>query len=160
MNVTRTQALRALPIADLMDYLVGEWDLTREIVDHGRHRLHLEGGADVRRRADGSLAYFEHATLATDAAPIEFTRAYLLRPTSHTTAHVELSDGSPFYDLDLSNGRCRAQHLCGHDLYIGLVLTTRDGWITRWRCRGPEKDYVATTLLSPTRTPRPAESIA
>jgi hypothetical protein len=148
MNSVRTQVLRALPITDLPDYLLGEWNLSREIIDHGHDQLRLEGTAEVDHCSDGSLSYVEHATLATAATSLEFTRTYRYFATGPGTASVEFSDGSSFYDLDLRSGRCRVQHLCDRDRYLGLILTTSNGWYTRWRCRGPMKDYVATTYLS------------
>jgi hypothetical protein len=160
MNSVRTQALRALPITDLADYLLGAWHLSREIIDHGRYQLRLEGTAEVKRCADGALSYVEHATLTTEATSLEFTRAYLYFATGPGTASVEFSDGSPFYDLDLRSGGCRVRHLCDQDLYLGLILTTSNGWYTRWRCRGPGKEYVATTYLSPRGGESPTNSIA
>ena len=34
MNLVRSHPLRALPISDLETYLLGKWQLTREIIDH------------------------------------------------------------------------------------------------------------------------------
>ncbi|HEY5273662.1 MAG TPA: DUF6314 family protein [Acidimicrobiales bacterium] len=148
MNSLRTRLPRALPISDLETYLLGTWNLTREVVDHYGDRLTFVGGAEVERRGDGTIRYFEHALLVSGATPLEFTRSYRFCPKGAGSASVEFEDGSRFYELDLERGRCRVRHLCDQDLYLGLILTTSDGWFTRWRCRGPEKDYVATTYLS------------
>jgi hypothetical protein len=149
MNSVRSHPPRALPMTDLETYLLGTWQLTREIIDHhGGDRLHLKGIAEVKRLPSGVLSYFEQATLETDETSLEFTRTYLFRPNGTAEASVEFDDGSTFFDLDLRSGRCRVRHLCDQDLYLGLILTTNDGWYTRWRCRGPEKNYVATTYLS------------
>jgi hypothetical protein len=144
-------------MTDLETYLLGTWRLTREIVDHGRDHLHLVGTAEVERLPSGALSYFEQATLETETTSLKFTRSYLFRPTGAASATVEFEDGSTFFELDLQKGRCRARHLCDQDLYMGLVLTTGDGWYMRWRCRGPQKDYVATTYLSPRDATLPTE---
>jgi hypothetical protein len=160
MYSVRAQPLRALPMTDLENYLLGGWQLSREIIDHDSYRLHLEGRAQVTRAADGALSYFEEAALVSEATSLDFTRAYRFWPTGPGRARVEFDDGTPFYDLDLRRGRCRVRHLCDRDLYLGFILTTNDGWYTRWRCTGPEKDYVATTYLSRRAAVSSTESIA
>jgi Family of unknown function (DUF6314) len=149
MNSVRSHPPRALPTTDLDAYLLGRWHLRREIVDHRGEHLHLVGSAEVERSSNGALRYFEQATLERDETPLEFTRTYFFHPTGASSASVRFDDGSRFFELDLRNGRCRARHLCDQDLYLGLILTTSDGWYTRWRCRGPQKNYVATTYLAP-----------
>jgi Family of unknown function (DUF6314) len=146
-------------MTDLEAFLLGRWDLTREIIDHRGDRLHLVGSAEVERRANGALSYFEQARLETDATPLQFTRTYLFHPTGAASANVLFDDGTMFFELDLQNGRCRVRHLCDEDLYLGIILTTADGWYTRWRCRGPQKDYLATTYLSSRAAVSPAEWI-
>jgi hypothetical protein len=160
MTSVRTQTLRAQPVTELAAYLLGSWQLSREIIDHRSGRLNLEGSAEVTRRLDGTLVYTEHGMLATGVASLEFTRSYRYLATGAGTARVQFEDGSPFYDLDLSSGRCRVRHNCDEDLYLGFILSTNDGWYTRWRCRGPQKDYVATTRLSRSDVVSPPESIA
>jgi hypothetical protein len=136
-------------MSDLETYLLGKWQLTREIIDHhdGGDRLHLTGAAEMDRLPSGALSYFEQTTLETDESTLKFTRRYLYWPTGGTTASVEFENGSRFFELDLRDGRCRVRHLCDEDLYLGLIVTTDNGWYTRWRCRGPNKNYVATTYL-------------
>jgi len=146
-------------MTDLEAYLLGRWQLTREIIDHGGDQLRLAGSAEVERLENGALSYFEQASLEGDATSLEFTRTYLFRPTGAASASVEFDDGSSFFELDLHSGRCRVRHLCDQDLYLGLILTTDDGWYTRWRCRGPKKNYVATTYLSPRAAIFTAESM-
>jgi hypothetical protein len=160
MALRTRQLLRAQPIEDLAQFLLGTWQLTREILDRRGASLALFGTAEVTRGADATLDYVEHATLLDGTSSLEFTRTYRYVPTGRTTASVEFEDGSAFHDLDLRSGRCRARHLCDEDLYLGTYLTMRDGWYTRWRCRGPEKDYVATTYLSRRDAASPTESIA
>jgi hypothetical protein len=152
MNTVRSLPSRALPMTDLEAYLLGGWQLRREIIDHHGDRLHLVGSAEVERSSDGALRYFEQATLESDGASLQFTRTYLFCLTGTASASVKFDDGSSFFELDLQRGRCRARHLCDQDLYLGLILTTSDGWYMRWRCRGPQKNYVATTYLSPVST--------
>ena len=159
MNSVRSHPPRALPMTDLETYLLGTWQLTREIIDHRGDHLHLVGSAEVERSTEGALCYFERATLESDVTTLEFTRTYLFHPTGAASASVEFDDGSRFFELDLQNGRCRVRHLCDQDLYLGLILTTSDGWYMRWRCRGPQKNYVATTYLSRRAAVVTAESI-
>jgi hypothetical protein len=159
MHSVKSRPPRALPTTDLESYLLGTWQLTREIIDHSSDRLRLTGSADIERLPNGVLSYFEQATLDAGAKPLEFTRTYLFCPTGATSANVVFEDGSRFYELDLKTGRCRVRHLCDQDLYLGLILTTETGWYTRWRCRGPRKSYVATTYLSRVATTSTVASI-
>jgi hypothetical protein len=150
MKSVRSQPPRALPMTDLEAYLLGGWQLRREIIDNRGDHLHLLGSAEVERSTNGALRYFEQAALESDETSLEFTRTYHFHPTGTASASVKFDDGSSFFELDLQSGRCRVQHLCDQDLYVGLILTTDDGWYTRWRCRGPQKNYVVTTYLSRT----------
>jgi len=135
-------------MTDLEAYLLGGWQLRREIIDHRGDHLRLVGSAEVGRSTNGALCYFEQATLESDETSLNFTRTYLFHSAGTASASVKFDDGSSFFELDLQSGRCRVRHLCDQDLYLGLILTTSDGWYTRWRCRGPQKNYVATTYLS------------
>ena len=134
--------------ADLKSLLVGEFELRREIVMAEGDRYYLDGAASFSMEEEDEIAYVESGVLSSSTASFDVSRSYRYHLNTSTSASVRFADGSLFHELEFTSGRCRVTHLCGDDLYSGLIVVRDADLLTRWRCRGPKKDYVATTRLS------------
>jgi hypothetical protein len=59
---------------------------------------------------------------------------------------VAFADGRPFHALDLTDGACAVEHVCGEDRYEGEYRLSDAGTLAvRWRVTGPAKDLEITT---------------
>ncbi|MFF6994080.1 DUF6314 family protein [Streptomyces sp. NPDC008313] len=159
------------PVADVLEYLAGEWRVERVVRD-------LAGGVEGRftgttaftpldagtgsgataglgsedddgggRAGGGGLLHHESGVFVWHGTPrpAERTLRFLPGPRPGTAA-VRFADGRPFHDLDLGTGRYVADHPCAADHYRGeFTVTDRDHWRTVWRVAGPAKDLVLTT---------------
>ena len=134
-------------------FLLGEWDVLREVRDYrsgqtgafrGTARLVPEPG----NSAGIVLSYREHGelTFASHRGPASRSLSYRERPDG--TADVRFADGRPFYQLDLRAGHCRAEHQCGADRYVAFLrVLSGDSFTETWRVTGPAKDYEMTTTF-------------
>ncbi|WAX80966.1 DUF6314 family protein [Streptomyces sp. KMM 9044] len=109
----------------------------------------LKGGGPPE---DGGLLHQESGTFTRQGVPRPTERTLRFLPATGRGAHpggavdVRFDDGRPFRRLDLSAGRCVADHRCAADLYRGeSTLLDEDHWRTVWRVRGPAKDLVLDT---------------
>lgn len=134
-------------VTDLRSFLLGSFELCRVIVAAGESIYRFSGEATFSKSQGDELVYHEHGELASEHDSFEVSRTYRYDVTGRTVATVRFADGSLFYDLDLSRGRCRVSHVCGDDAYHGLIVVRGQDLLTRWSCVGPSKDYVATSRL-------------
>ncbi|WP_158047817.1 DUF6314 family protein [Skermanella pratensis] len=145
-------------MADLRAFLAGAWRIARTMRDA---RLGQDGSFDgtavFRDLGDGELLLRETGILrfGGHAGPAEQTYRYTF-PDGPRRAMVFRHDGSPFHDLDLSDGAAEVLHRCGADVYRGGFRVEGHGaWRVRWLVGGPRKDYHMVTRYS--RVPDPEE---
>lgn len=149
---------RVHAVADLRAFLAGAWRIARTVRDA---RLGQDGSFDgtavFMEADDGDLLLTETGTLrfGDHAGPAEQTYRYAF-PDGPRRAMVFRHDGSPFHDLDLSDGTAEVLHHCGADIYRGgFRVEGHDAWTVRWLVKGPRKDYDMMTRYS--RVPVPGE---
>ena len=132
-------------------FLLGEWDVVREVRDYrsgrtgtfrGTARLAPEpaagAGVVLSYRERGELTFGGHS------GPASRSLSYRERPDG--AADVRFADGRPFYRLDLRGGHWQAEHLCGADRYVVFLrVLSGDSFTETWRVTGPAKDYEMTT---------------
>lgn len=137
------------PVTDLERFLVGEWRLSRAIVDgsggpagefDGQARVHAEDSLLVYRER-GELRWGDHRGPAS--------RCLQYRVVGPGQARVFFDYGDFFHDLDLRTGYATAQHPCRADLYRGeFGVVDENHWWQRWVVTGPDKDHVIKTELT------------
>ena len=142
-------------IDDTYDFFLGGWRVHRAITNHRQSLTGVFSGtatvAPCDRSAQIDLMTAEyrevgglHMGTYRGAA---HRRLRFLRQQDGAVV-IAFDDGRPFARCDLRSGRCEATHLCGGDRYdITWQVRTRQVVAEEWRVRGPEKDYVAATLL-------------
>ncbi len=137
-------------VADLRAYLAGAWRIGRTLEDRRRGaRGRFEGEAVFTPSAAGALAYREEGRLALGGFESLAHRSYLYAFPAPTLAEVRFTDGRPFHELDLGDGRWTAEHLCGADRYRGTFRALgSDRWAADWEITGPRKDQVLRGLFS------------
>ena len=127
------------------DFL-GEWRITREIIDFRmRESGRLEGLARFTPEGEG-LRYFESGTLSfAGGTPIRAERGYLWHFTK-SEVQVAYADGAPFHSFSRTGGPGATSHLCGEDMYRGTyVFSGFPEWQVTWSVNGPRKDYRSVT---------------
>jgi Family of unknown function (DUF6314) len=143
-----------------LQYLQGDWSLTRHIADHRARRTGTFAGLAIFRPLPGPagcgrLAYREQGEFTFGAHRGPAWRELTLVGTPGGAADVLFADGRAFYRLDLRAGHWRAEHPCSDDRYLVTVSVLSAGSFTEsWQARGPEKDYDMTATY--TRTGRQA----
>jgi hypothetical protein len=124
-------------IADLRTFLEGRWSVDRDLVDRERHGR-FEGLATFTRAGDG-LVWDEVGEIDLDGHRGPARRRLEVQP-AHGDWEVRFDDGRPFHALDLSTGRCVAEHDCGEDRYEGAFqVHGSDAFDVVWHVRGPAK---------------------
>ncbi|MEU6402796.1 DUF6314 family protein [Streptomyces sp. NPDC046985] len=136
------------PVPDALAYLAGRWRVARAVRDLSSGEEGEFTGVTVFERSAGAgLVHRESGTFVWRGAarPAERTLRFL-PGAGPGSAEVRFADGRPFHDLDLTSGRCVADHPCAADLYRG-EFTVRDAhrWRTVWRVGGPAKDLLLVT---------------
>lgn len=134
-------------------FLLGEWDVVREVRDHRSGKTGAFRGTarlvpEPRGSAGIVLSYREHGelTFASYRGPASRSLSYRERPDG--AADVRFADGRPFYQLDLRGGHCRAEHRCGADRYVVFLrVLSGDSFTETWRVTGPAQDYEMTTTF-------------
>jgi hypothetical protein len=125
-----------VPAAALPAWLIGEWSIERDI-DDGRGAF--DGTATFTEQPDGAVRWSEDGTMRLDAFTGPVTRVLFLHPAAPW--EVRFDDGNLFHPLDLSEGRCEVEHLCGPDVYRGLYEpVSSDEFLVRWAVTGPGRD--------------------
>jgi Family of unknown function (DUF6314) len=126
-------------VTGLDGFLLGDWQVQRDVHDAQLGDGRFEGTATFARR-DGGLTWHEHGRLrlARYDGP---GRRDLLLDRDGAGWQVRFADGRPFHRLELTDGTCAVEHRCGRDVYAGAyAVTGRDSFEVRWRVRGPAKD--------------------
>jgi hypothetical protein len=144
--------------ADTLEFLLGTWDLTREIEDHragtsglfeGRATLLLEGCAGASRPGPQLARYEEAGELRFGARATRASRSLVYERLADASVMMHFANGRPFVDLNLRSGEWHSAHPCGPDLYEMVTTVCSESVIhERWRVSGPSKDYTALTKLT------------
>ncbi|PZE64341.1 hypothetical protein DEI83_12460 [Curtobacterium sp. MCBD17_021] len=127
--------------------LLGRWDLRRTVHDRLADVTGTVTGSTVLRvDDDGSVHWHETGTMVFGARSTPVWRTLAVRPGRDGRWHVHFADGRPFHDWIWG---ARVEHACAPDDYTGLLTGTPDGWRVRWEARGPAKDLVIDSVLTP-----------
>ena len=122
----------------LPEYLLGAWEVDRDLEDarHGAGRF--AGRATFSRDGDG-LVWEESGRMRLGGYAGPARRRLRIVPDGGGW-EVRFADGRPFHRLDLSGGGCQMHHPCGEDRYDGeLEVLGPDAFALRWRVTGPAK---------------------
>jgi hypothetical protein len=122
-------------------FLLGRWDVVREIVDERRAQAgtfrgiaeFVPDGTGLRWTESGELDYAGRRRPAGRRLRVE--------PGEHSgTADVAFDDGRHFHQLDIARGTGRFVHDCAPDRYSGsLTVTSPERWQLTWDVEGPAK---------------------
>lgn len=138
--------MRAVEVADTLDYLTGTWALDRTLADHRTGATGSFAGDGEVRTTGRRGRYQERGRLRFGGYDGGAHRALDLIATDAGAAAVHFTDGRPFFELGLRSGACRAVHQCGPDRYeLQFEVDSPDLLVERWRVTGPQKDYEART---------------
>lgn len=130
-------------VDDLRAYFAGRWSVVRRITDRRSAAPGRFIGEAVFSPVEDGLRYDERGTLALDGDRHPATRAYVYRFEEPCRGGVWFDDGRYFHPLDLRDGWCRVEHLCGADVYRGAFRLRGAGhWTLAWSVRGPRKALV------------------
>ncbi|MGW6131585.1 DUF6314 family protein [Cellulomonas sp. NPDC055163] len=154
---------------DTVAYLLGTWDVERELVDRRAEVVGTFRGTAVFQELTGAdasggpragaseglpgdapgRALVEHAErgeLAWGGVTGPAGRTLHVVARSDGSARVTFADGRAFHDLDLRTGRWSALHPCVADAYAGtFTVVSPEEWHVRWDVAGPAKDQTLTT---------------
>ncbi len=142
-------------VDDTFAFLLGEWRVQRAVTDHRQALTGVFSGtvtvAPIEPAAPDDLhiaEYREVGRLRMGAYGGAAHRRLRYSRQDNGVVVMTFDDGRTFARCDLRTGRCDATHLCGNDRY-GITWRVRTSQVVteEWRVRGPEKDYVASTVL-------------
>jgi len=125
-------------LPELWDF-EGNWQVTRRIEDalSGQNGL-FEGNARFERDELG-LRFSERGVLTLGGASMEAERLYLWRAGADGI-EVFFDDGRFFHRIGAAG---EAAHWCDPDQYdVTYEFSGWAEWSSRWRVKGPRKDYV------------------
>lgn len=133
-----------------LDSLVGEWCVKRRVFHENGESFEFEGVGIFERIDKSRLRFYESGTLtSTNAILIETRRTYLYEVSRDNSIRVSFEDGADFFQFDTRNlSSVKVEHLCGEDVYRGLMKYKQDEIIQDWRVVGPNKSYTSCTVLS------------
>lgn len=138
-----------MEIADTFGFLLGSWTLTRKIDDR-KNGLSgsFEGTAIFDETSDGCGLYRETGEMAFGGYLGEADRTLHAQRCADGTVALTFPDGRRYIEMNLSQQKWSAQHLCGSDTYeINLEVKSRELLVEQWMVRGPKKCYDALTIL-------------
>jgi hypothetical protein len=144
-------------VANLADFLIGDWRIDRQILDAGGGQVGSFTGLGrfhPDTEVHGLLRYVEHGTMALDShrGPAFRRLGYHV---DGPVARVVFDDGRFFHDLDLRDGVYEVEHPCRADRYRGrFEVVSERTWRHDWTVTGPRKDHRVRTRLE--RLPDPS----
>jgi hypothetical protein len=136
----------AYAVRDIAGFLLGHWDIDREIVD-GDDVGALRGAAEFTVDR-GVIQWTETGELHWAGQTHQAGRRLLLavRPDSLSTADVAFDDGRFFHRVDLASGDDSFVHGCSPDTYTGSwVVESHDNFRVCWAVEGPAKAITIAT---------------
>lgn len=122
---------------DLIDFLIGNWKISRKITQANGEQIEAEGNASFTKMSDG-LKYTDNIKLASN---IDSFQEYFYK-LEDRKLRVNFVDGSLFYELG-SDGY--TSHRCKEDIYNVEYIFYPDSFSLTYFVSGPEKDYNMTT---------------
>jgi len=145
--------------ASTLDFLSGDWTVTRRIIDHRTGQVgSFHGTASFQPAAETSpaeggfgstLAYTESGELRLGGHRGPARRSLLVVDAGDGAADIRFADGREFYRLDLRTGNCAAAHPCRMDQYhVTVTRLSADSYAETWRVTGPSKDYELHTTYT------------
>jgi len=136
----------AYAVRDIAGFLLGRWDIDREIVDPNATGV-FRGTAEFSR--DHSIVHWvETGGLQWAGETHQAGRRLLIavRPDSLSTADVAFDDGRFFHRVDLAAGDDSFVHGCSPDIYTGSwVVESQDNFRVCWAVEGPAKRFTIAT---------------
>lgn len=128
---------------------IGRWRVERRVEDRLAGGILEFAGEAVFAPDAGGLLYSEQGELClADGQRVQAGQAYRWREEGGLIA-VDFEDGRAFHSFDPAARQIQAQHWCDPDDYaVRYDLSDWPDWQTRWRVRGPRKDYVMTSRYS------------
>ena len=121
----------------------GAWRIARVVTDpQGRRTAAFAGTCRFEPDGEG-LVCEESGVLRHDGGRYHSGRTTLWRFPGAGRIEVRFADGRPFHVFTPSQPE--AEHLCGADRYAVTYSFGEASWISRWRVRGPAKNYIMTT---------------
>lgn len=139
-------------VDDLKRFLEGTWSLERAIRDDRQVGNGVLGGSAAFLPEGNCLLYREIGRLRFGNYDDEVSREYRYSFPEPCIAQVSFADGRPFHDLDLRGGEACVRHLCGNDIYDGVIRTeTLNRWSAVWTVSGPRKSLQISSCYQ--RTP-------
>jgi len=132
----------------LYDTLRGNWNINRVIDDrHADQQAFFTGHASFEE-ADLLLMYGEDGELSIGSTKMRASRRYIWLLEGENIK-VSYENGLPFHEFKVSDGKAKAKHLCGDDIYYAeYSFYLQDSWRVIWTVNGPRKDYTSTTVYS------------
>lgn len=131
--------------------LEGWWSLERAIVHADGRENRLMGNVHFHR--DGArLIMDESGALELGAQVVAASRRYIWAEGA-AGLDVFFDDMRAFHSVALHVAQHHTVHLCEPDRYeVDYDFTDWPSWSVRWAVKGPRKDYVMASHLSPKST--------
>jgi hypothetical protein len=131
--------------ADLPAYLLGTWDVVRDLHDADLGAGRFAGQARFTRAGGDAIAWHEEGRMRIGGYDGPARRELAIVPGHDAGWEVRFADGRPFHRLDLSADACAVEHPCGDDRYTGeFTVRGPDAFDVCWRVSGPRKAQALT----------------
>jgi len=124
--------------------LLGRWGLSRTMTDYRSGEQGSATGEVVVSTGRTGLQWTETVQLNWAGRVVPATRTYLL-VDGDDGWWVRFDDERPFHPWRPGE---EVEHLCGPDVYRGLVTVDGANVRVRWHVTGPAKDLLLQTVLS------------
>ncbi len=133
-----------------LDFLLGTWSVERRIDDEESGDVGtFQGTATFVTDSDDARVLFD------EVGVVRFgnysghaSRRLIFSEKPGSLIDVSFVDGHHFIELDLREGASKDHHQCANDGYdVTTTVIDNDHIEEQWRVRGPQKNYVALTLM-------------
>ncbi|GAA1493833.1 DUF6314 family protein [Curtobacterium herbarum] len=145
--------------------LLGQWVLERTVHDRlADLRGTVTGTTELNAVDDDTVRWHETGTMVLGDRTTPVWRTLAVRRGAAAVTgggparggpdapdgrwRVCFADGRPFHDWVWG---ARVEHACDPDDYTGLLAGTPERWTVRWHARGPAKDLLLASTLTPMR---------
>jgi hypothetical protein len=133
--------------------LLGRWVLDRTVHDRFADlRGTVTGTTELTAVDDDTVRWHETGTMVLGDRTTPVWRTLTIRrgPAGGPVGRwrVHFADGRPFHDWVWG---APVEHACAPDDYTGLLTGTAERWSVRWHARGPAKDLLLASTLTPLR---------
>jgi hypothetical protein len=126
--------------------LLGTWSLVRVVEDRlAGERRDVRGTASLELESPRRVRWSEQGTMTWGGHSVPVSRT-LYVDRAGADWEVRFADGRLFHQWAVGT---RVEHPCAADHYTGLVQVAGEPverWTVRWHARGPDKDYVMSTV--------------